>query len=622
MENNKIYYDNWITLDTESNKDGSLYLISTYSKKEKARVFYDLESLFNYLDYLGNVIIYVHNYANWDSYFLNTAYTFKRYKYVSHLANQKKLLSLTIRSDKSYLKFEDSYPRTQISIKDYAMSIGREYEVLPDYSSYRVPGKPEKWKDRKLIENYAVKDVEILYDLIKTFKGIYEGFDKSLSAGSMVWSEVIQAYDTNHFYGYLDFRKEFVALDLETDAMIRSSYMGGITTPFWNNGIELNDQSLPELYSWFEQPTVYGEDISSAYAAAQVKPLPSGKFIYLYKEDIDLIKDSINDPSVVVFVNVKYSYDRAKFPLIPKMSMEEVTPYTITDDDEVDFEYNEKSRYMESMLMGGKGYASINTFDLRLALKENVYDNLRYEFNPYTNTDIYGIMFKTKVNEPLKKISMKYYKLKNQAKTKGLRTAYKSPLLNLYGKTGERMYTEDLKLDIVSREYINKVERDHPLVPKYSNVAVASMITMYVHHDLYFKAKEVGFKNILYCDTDSLYYVGDGRIPIQAEEELGSWQVECFRPKRSIFISPKRYIIEDFIDDKNRLIKRKTASAGISKEDSSFNIDNWNKGKRVFNTKVKVKITNGIYLTDSKRDVSDSFSEGDTFYYKDWATFE
>lgn len=47
----------------------------------------------------------------------------------------------------------------------------------------------------------------------------------------------------------------------------------------------------------------------------------------------------------------------------------------------------------------------------------------------------------------------------------------------------------------------------------------------------------------------------------------------------------------------------------------SFNIDNWLKGLRHYATRVKSMVSNGVVLLDDVRDVSNSFKEGETYYY-------
>lgn len=92
-----VKYDIYITADTESNKDGSLYLLSTYNPELGPELFYNLKDFYSYLNTLGNVIVYVHNFANWDSYFLYTNEVMEGYEVYERVNKQKKLLSVTLR---------------------------------------------------------------------------------------------------------------------------------------------------------------------------------------------------------------------------------------------------------------------------------------------------------------------------------------------------------------------------------------------------------------------------------------------------------------------------------------------------------------------------------------------
>lgn len=609
----KVKYNIEVTLDTESNTDGSLYLIAIYNPDMGYELFYDLNSLYNRLEQLGNVKCYVHNYANWDSYFLHNKEINKRYEIHNMLNNQRKVLSLTYKHKDGYIRFEDTYPRATVSLEDFAKSIDSEYENIPDYEEYRKPQDPSSWTDRDEVEKYIKKDVKILWELIQTFRLVFgESFDRTLSAGSMVWMENVNQRHEKPFMAYQRFRKDYPALTHEVDQMIRPSFMGGITSTFFHNGIVLDKNSLKELYPGFRKPRIYGEDISSAYGAAQIKKIPNGRYRYLYEEDMEYLKSNIMNEDVIIFTNIKYSYDSAKFPLIPKMSMKPTDEYSWVLDGST-YTYNEESVYMESMIFGTEdiGIAAVSTLDLRVAIENDVYENFKYEFIPFNNTKVIGVMFDMKEDPYMKSITEKYYYLKNNAENAGLRTAYKMPLLNLFGKLGERFYTSEYKIDIESRE-METIELEEPKVPKYSNVAMSAVISSYCHHELYYKSQEVGgIQNILYMDTDSIYYVSEEQTPISKSEELGVWMPDVLIGEydRALFISPKRYIIED--KDGN-IIKK--ASSGIDKKDTTFNITEWTNGKRVFNNIIRRVVPGGVKLVKDLVDISDSFNTEDTWY--------
>lgn len=167
----RIKFKRFITADTESNKDGSLYLLSTFDPDlDDARVFYDLTTFYDYLQTLGNVVVYIHNFGSWDSYFLFTEAIVNRFEVLHKIARQKKLVSVTLGHEvvinrhtyTRHIKMEDTLPRATISLKAFAKSIGEPYVDLPDYDTYREPLKPETWEDRATIEEYARKDVRIL----------------------------------------------------------------------------------------------------------------------------------------------------------------------------------------------------------------------------------------------------------------------------------------------------------------------------------------------------------------------------------------------------------------------------------------------------------------------------
>lgn len=232
------------------------------------------------------------------------------------------------------------------------------------------------------------------------------------------------------------------------------------------------------------------------------------------------VEHNIYQRTTTTFFSIKFSYTRAKFPLIPKLHMDEVTEYEIFDEDGISYKYNTKADYMGTMIYGNSGFASLSSVDFRKAIETNCYENFEYQIIPFAGTlDTYGILFKLKKSKEIYDVTMKYYELKNHAKTKALRFAYKQPLVNIYGKTAERYYDEERELDIVTRDYIKEEKLLEPTIPRYSNVAVAATITSYVHHKLYDKGEEVLFKNMLYCDTDSMFFVTEN-VPFVAEETI------------------------------------------------------------------------------------------------------
>lgn len=74
-----------------------------------------------------------------------------------------------------------------------------------------------------------------------------------------------------------------------------------------------------------------------------------------------------------------------------------------------------------------------------------------------------------------------------------------------------------------------------------------------------------------------------------------------------MFICPKKYVIEY---SKNGKFAQKTASAGISKEDTTFNINNWMNGLRIYYKKERVMTEKGVSLV--KKEVDAKLSYFDT----------
>lgn len=193
----------------------------------------------------------------------------------------------------------------------------------------------------------------------------------------------------------------------------------------------------------------------------------------------------------------------------------------------------------------------------------------------------------------------RFYDGRKQAKIDGdkaLDLLYKFRLNSLYGKFGSdyRKYEnfiilpKDIEVD--EWEKIDSFGKDNILLSKplddsemnFYNVATAASVTGFVRAYWLAAAVRVGFKNLLYGDTDALAVLSSAAKNLNLGDELGAWKDEGEFIKAGI-AGKKMYIFRKnpeckiFIEYKNKQLKKKEkiethkkASKGVKLTDAEL----------------------------------------------------
>lgn len=193
--------------------------------------------------------------------------------------------------------------------------------------------------------------------------------------------------------------------------------------------------------------------------------------------------------------------------------------------------------------------------ELRYALELGYKINKIYKMIYYTQTIE---LFKNFGNE-LYNLRMKYKHEKNPYEI-----VIKLILNSLYGKFAQKPgKTEIINLNQITyetlQEYLNKPNTDFIIggnygyytdynesIPKFVNPIISIYITAYSRIHLYNAFIKIGFKNIYYCDTDSIIT----SEKISTSENLGDLKLE-YEIKHGILVKPKFY---GFIDTNAKAI--------------------------------------------------------------------
>jgi len=338
---------------------------------------------------------------------------------------------------------------------------------------------------RNYFREYALNDAKICYkafkELLKT--GSVERLKNTSGALSMyMFSKHYQRLDFPHY-------------PEEVEVKLRKAYRGGRTEVLKRG---CNDKKL------------YYYDINSLYPYV----MSTYRFPYNFdngvgrfkkKNDIDLDFEGVAKVKVLVDTDIP--------PLGVKRVCEDgwerlVFPEGVL----VDYFTYPELRYLEE-----NNYGKIL----------NVYESFEFKVWCYPFRDFINDLYTLRLIHKDDKLRNKFYKI----------------LMNsLYGKFGE---FKDGKVILLDKDMVKLLNDEKPKKMRYyHNIVWASYITAYGRLELHKRFRQAGFKNIYYCDTDSLMTTAN--LPVG--NELGNLKLEGEGKEGDvILIRSKFYIFENTI---------------------------------------------------------------------------
>lgn len=394
-----------------------------------------------------------------------------------------------------------------------------------DYTLNRLHGH----KVTQTEKYYCYKDVRILIEILMELdKRDDKDFWKCCSASSYACTKMIDA-GYHHFSKKMKaFREDYPLLDERESTFLRKATSGGITY-------------APKAYQYvLIKQRIKHIDIHQAHPNSAYKnPFPYGKGKY-FTDWREKYPNSIN------CLHVKVSYDGVKLHNCIRL---------IGIDCVDDFD--------------------LWLWDFELLQMYHCYENFSAKF-------IEGYSYKKKYL-PWRKFYKDNYEMRKIAKAnKDDFEIHQRKLLNnsSYGKLLEHGHHTcfqniiDLNgcIDSIEHDSTNmkKVDNDEesPLFDdfaKYTCLQVGSVIPAYTRNYLIDTALKLGWKNIVYFDTDSIFYLDNeetrsniDKVPIG--EELGQYGFEADILEGQ-FSAPKRYKI---IEDKGDKVEATYHCAGIN----------------------------------------------------------
>ena len=508
----------------------------------------DIKSFIDYTETLGDVVIYFHN-LSFDGEFILWFLLENGYEYDEEIKNDKtfrsiidetgSIYSITIKHNvKAITEFRCSYKLFPKSISDIGKLVGIEklnethnYEEIKNYHSI------EELPEEEI--KYITNDVRIMVELIKYLqeKGV-KGITMSTSAYKN-WLKDKYTLCKNQMKK--DTNEEIVEI-------VRKSYRGGITkvNPKYA-GIEFND--------------VISFDVNSLYPSVMYEnPMPIGEG-KIYKS----VEEGRNDNRhlFIIVAFVQYAQVRTGMhAFIGNTS---------------GFSYARKYSY-DDVLENKMVYLWLDEFNLFKLVYDGQYEILK-------------VVGWKKANFVFNNYIDRWYKVKENARNDVERSLAKLMLNSLYGKFGMND-SRITKLPVGVGDTIIYHTLDNNTTYYYKEIA--SYITSKARCKLASFMNRCG-DNFLYCDTDSVYYIGH-EIPdvfkdVVDSKKLGYWKYEGHYTRFKA-LKAKCYLKQ--LDDGT--IERRIA--GCPKECAELiNFDNFAPQLKLTNAKrCKKKVKGGIVI--------------------------
>lgn len=423
----------------------------------------------------------------------------------------------------NYLELVDSAKLYPLKVSQIGEIIGiKKLTEDFDYNKFRNVGDDltkAEW-------GYVMHDVLIIVRMLKyefSLSQLSSKFKMPLTRSSLAYKIVKGSID--------NWKQLFPELSLDEFNEIKPSYGGGKTfvNPTYANvitdaGVSIDRNSMHPASASLDMPVGKPQIFEGLIDKDNLKKYP----LCIYKISVDSIRLKKGRPS----------------SLMSNQAFMDCGIEGVVDESKLRME-------------DGKHILNLAGPDMELLLK---------------NYDVYGIHFiKTyafKNGGPVfKDIIAKLYKDKQDASDADdlvRKSLAKLTLNSFYGKLAKSMYNYHKQSEVVDGVVHYVIESEDPTDSK-GYMPAAIFITAYSRQSLYEIIDAVGYENVAYGDTDSIFDIGD-ELPKSVDylidkSKLGFWKVEK-RFKRMKAMRPKMYSYESI--EKDGSIKLKVTFAGIN----------------------------------------------------------
>ena len=363
-----------------------------------------------------------------------------------------------------------------------------------DYRLNRLHG----WTPTKEEKEYCFKDTRIIIDiLLRMSEEKDKDFWNSISMASYSMRKLIKRGWINSYRPYKEYRKQYPELDEEETEFLRKSVAGGITYACDNWQFKEINQKIGHI------------DLHQAHpSSAYYNLFPYGKGEYFTGEPL------LNRRCCC---RVRISYSSVKIH-----SVISLIGLSWVDDKE------------------------ITIWDFEIPTMKKCYEDLEIEY-----IDGYAYAMKPL---PWRKYYEDNYRKRKEAKKRGdafFTLLYKLWNNSSYGKHLEKPHNETFE-NILDEDGIitSKINPKNKIVinAKFTYIPVGSCIPAWTRVTLVESALKLGWENVIYFDTDSIFFIMNDKSmkaweSFDQRDFLGGWGWEE-TIDRGQFTAPKRYKIE------------------------------------------------------------------------------
>ncbi len=517
------------TFDIEANRWVDFVAGGVYDGN-KYRYFLTAEEMFRYIlrPIYKNYRFYAHFGGRYDYLFLLEYLFNNRDKYAIELTFQSSRILYMKVTDKTYYDSKSkTYPYVWYFLDSYSLlptslkKLSKSFNVKHQKKEFDFT---EDLKVTRELLEYLEYDVKGLYEIIHKFAESISKFDTRLR---MTIASQSQDIFFNNFSNRLIFGNR------KYENIERQAYYGGRT------------EVIKRKYD--KEKPLYYYDINSLYPyIMKTKIIPFGTPHKIINPKIN----KLNEYEGIAYATIE-NYDY--IPIIPK-------------------------RHNDRLMFGigkFKGYYALP--EIRKAIDKGY----NVKIHKLWNYPIRDYIFKDYIDY--------FYKIKQQADKDSPDYLLSKLFMNsLYGKFAQRREVENVKInpknkigmtleneqfDIWKEKTINDSKNIIPIIAVY--------ITSYARLELYDYIELVGYNNIYYMDTDSIFTTK--KIPTSSI--LGKMKLEN-KIKKAIFMLPKVYSYIDYNDYEETKIK------GFDKSnfrDINNRVINYNLMEKAFNNEIILK---------------------------------
>lgn len=503
-------------------------------------LFNDLNEFVVYLSSIEDSYLYFHNGENYDFHFLQYwAYEYKQFKYKTNKYHQLEfeldelMTTKTGRIKKHKGKpvhktithtLVDTTNIFKLSLKELGEIVGlskglghidtpliamfNENGYAIDNGDGTYQGIKEPFRDaikRNEWDKYAMRDVEILAKVIKQFNVIDHVLNNKGTIASIAYSELltyepyalqVESYDKNK-----DYLKAI-------NKVAKEAYKGGIA---WTNPLHAN-----QLIKCKKPFKGFHLDYTSMYPSIYIDsikyPLPNNKPVPNHKLD----KNNLPELYIIRFGYLKAKCKPGRFPLL-------------------------KARTDVHNHQNSDGYYEIFEGPISLTKPEVEYLYANYEIIKEDKVKIFYYEKNIELMNALRVHGLKWYEVKNNPKSDSEKLYAKMMLNTVYGYLG--FYDKQVKTYDYSfnEHHVEKHLKGNTVTGlSTAEVPAAAFITAYGRVKLANDINRYGIKNVICCDTDSLFIIN--YVQIASSDKLGELKLEHIFDE-IISIKPKTYCI-------------------------------------------------------------------------------